>query len=184
RDVLDVAALIGSRVETALLEQVTACQPGHLDELIASGLIIGDGGWLRFRHEIARLAVAQAVPAHRAAPVHAAILAALRSLERDDDPGLAYHAEAAGDRDAVLHFAPKAARRAAELASHREAAAQYRRALRFADGQDARVRAVLYDGPATRPSPVGGGVDAAQAEGRAPRAWRGGGRPRRGGGPR
>src|SRR5262249_62355268 len=107
RDVLDVAALIGSRVETALLEQVTACQPGHLDQLIASGLIIGDGNWLRFRHEIARLAVAQAVPAHRAGPIHAAILAALLSLECDDDPGLAYHPDAAGDPDPLLRFPPQ-----------------------------------------------------------------------------
>ena len=61
RDVLDVAALIGTRVELRLLESVTACPPAAVDELLASGLLAGDGGWLRFRHEIARLAVEQAI---------------------------------------------------------------------------------------------------------------------------
>ena len=62
-----------------------------------------------------------------------------RSRRSSDPPGgepdlarLAHHAEAAGDADAVLRFAPAAAARAATLGAHREAAAQYARALRFA----------------------------------------------------
>ena len=60
REVLDVAALTGARVELDLLESVTACPPAVVDEVLSSGLLAGDGGRLRFRHEIARLAVAQA----------------------------------------------------------------------------------------------------------------------------
>ena len=63
---------------------------------------------------------------HRRAP------AALEG--RSDLARLAYHAEGAGDGDAVLRFAPAAAERAAAAGAHREAAAQYARALRFADG--------------------------------------------------
>ena len=58
----------------------------------------------------------------------------------EQDPGLrqnlsrlAHHAEEAGDREAVLTHAVAAARQAATLRAHREAAAQYARALRFAD---------------------------------------------------
>lgn len=177
RDALDVAALIGSRVDVALLETVSGCQPADLDELVASGLITGDGSrfdraGLKFRHEIARLAVAQAIAAHRSGPIHARILRALLSLGSDDDAGLAYHAEVAGDRDAVLRFAPQAARRAAELASHREAAAQYRRALRFAADAELRERAALYDGLATELSLVDGWQDAAEAGEQALAMWR------------
>jgi predicted ATPase len=95
RHALDVAALIGSRVDVSLLETVAGCQPADLDELVSSGLIIGEGSGLRFRHEIARLAVAQAVAAHRGGPLHARILKALLSLGSDDDASLAYHAEVA-----------------------------------------------------------------------------------------
>ena len=68
RTVLDVAALIGARVEMRLLESVTSCSPSVVDELMSSGLLVGDGTWLRFRHEIARLAVEEAIAAHRRAP--------------------------------------------------------------------------------------------------------------------
>ena len=146
REVLDVAALIGARVELDLLESITACPSAAVDEVLASGLLAEDAGWLRFRHEIARLAVAQAVPARRRAAVHARILAGLGLLGCGDDARMAFHAEAAGDRSGVLHHAPRAARQAAELGSHREAAAQFERALRFASGADPGVAAGLYDG--------------------------------------
>ena len=45
-----------------------------------------------------------------------------------------------------MRYAPAAAVRAASLASHREAAAQYRRAIRFADPADATALAGLCDG--------------------------------------
>jgi DNA-binding CsgD family transcriptional regulator/tetratricopeptide (TPR) repeat protein len=165
REVLDVAALAGARVELDLLQSVTGCPPAAVDEVLASGLLAEDGGWLRFRHEIARLAVAQAVPAHRRAAVHARILAALGSLGFDDDARLAFHAESAGEQPAVLHHAPRAARQAAGLGSHREAAAQFERALRCAAGADPGVAAGLYEGLALELRLVGrypGAVDAGE----------------------
>ena len=119
REVLDVAALIGARVELDLLTSVAASPLAVLDELLASGLLAEDGGWLRFRHEIARLAVEQAVALHRRADIHARILAALGSLGCGDDARMAFHAETAGNGPAVFRHAPRAARRAAELGSHR-----------------------------------------------------------------
>ena len=145
REVLDVAALIGVRVELGLLKSVTASPLPVLDEPLASGLLEVEGQWLRFRHEIARLAVAQAVALHRQAGIHARILAGLGLLGCDDDARMAFHAEAAGDKPAVLHHAPCAARQAAGLGAHREAAAQFERALRCGPGSDPRVTAGLYD---------------------------------------
>src|SRR5262249_40131015 len=101
REVLDIAALSGTRVEGRLLERATGCPVSAVDELAASGLLAGDGVGLRFRHEIARLAVAQAVPAHRGQVIHGLVLAALRSLDCEDDARLAFHAEAAADGAAV-----------------------------------------------------------------------------------
>jgi DNA-binding CsgD family transcriptional regulator/tetratricopeptide (TPR) repeat protein len=146
RGVLDVAALIGARNDLPLIESVTACPPRALDEILASGLLTGDGGWLRFRHEIARLAVEQAIPAHRRSAIHAQILVALESAGCEDHARMAFHAEGADDGPAVFRYASSAARQAAELASHREAAAQFERALRFAAGADPATAAGLYDG--------------------------------------
>jgi len=144
REVLAVAALTGSQIEARLLAWATGCPPSVLDELLASGLLVGDGGWLRFRHEIARLAVAQAVTGHRGQQAHQQLLSGLRSFGCEDEARMAFHADAAGDAAAVLRYAPSAARRAARLGSHREAAVQYERALRFSAGADPATLAGLH----------------------------------------
>jgi DNA-binding CsgD family transcriptional regulator len=145
RQLLEVAALTGARVEAGLLEATAGCPPAAVDELLACGLLAADGGRLRFRHEIARLAVEQAIPARRRAAIHGQLLTALRSSGSQDEAQMAFHAEEADDVAAVLRYAPAAARRAAALASHREAVAQLERALRFAAGAKPVTVAGLYD---------------------------------------
>ena len=172
RTVLDAAALIGTRVEFPLLESVTECPASAVDELLAAGLLTGDGAALRFRHEIARLAVQDAVPAHRRGIIQASILDTLRRSGGGDDARMAYHAEGAGDGPAVLRYAPAAARRAAELGAHREAAAQYERALRFADGAAPAEAARLYDAFGYEASLLDRSHQAVDARERALALWR------------
>ena len=172
RAVLDVAAMIGTRVEWRLLESITVCAPAAADELLGSGLLAGDRGWLKFRHEIARLAVEQSVPAHHRVAVHSRILAGLRGLGCEDDARLAFHAEEAQDDPAVLSYAPSAARRAAELGSHREAAAQFERAVRAAGAADLTTRASLLDGLVGELSMFDRFEDAAVASEQALALWR------------
>jgi DNA-binding CsgD family transcriptional regulator/tetratricopeptide (TPR) repeat protein len=172
RAVLDAAALIGTRVELALLESVADCPPPAIDELLASGLLAGDAMALQFRHEIARLAVEGAVTPYRRSAIHARILASLQALGCDDDARMAFYAEAAGDGPAALRHASAAARRAATLASHREAAAQFERALRCTDGADPATAASLYDGFAYEASLLDRWQEAADARERALALWR------------
>ncbi|GAA3194409.1 hypothetical protein GCM10010468_04200 [Actinocorallia longicatena] len=174
REVLDTAALTGSRVESRLLESVVPCPSPVMDELIASSLVIWDDSRLRFRHEIARLAIEGAVSFHRSRGIHAMVLATLDAQGCDDDARMAFHAEAAADPPAVVRHATAAARRAAWLASHREAAAQYRRALRFAADADADAAtlAELYEGLAEEAALLDQWQDAAEACERALLEWR------------
>ena len=172
RTVLDAAALIGTRVEFPLLESVTECPAPAVDELLGAGMLTGEGAALRFRHEIARLAVQDAIPAHRRGLIHARILDVLGRCSGDDDARMAFHAEGAGDGPAVLRYAPAAARRAAQLGAHREATAQYERALRFADGADAATLAGLYDAFGYEASLLDRSQDAVGARERALALWR------------
>ena len=149
RRVLDAAALVGPQVESEVLRRVVATDAASIDECLAVGVLASDGARLRFRHEIARLAIDETVAAHRRGPMHARILDALVALGVTDDARLAHHAEGAGDRDAVLRHARRAGRRAAELSAHREAALQFSRAERFADGLPDRDRAELLEALAT-----------------------------------
>lgn len=172
RDVLDGAALVGATVDLPLLRSVMECSAEVLDELLASGLLAGDGTRLKFRHELARLAVEDAIADHRRGVIHARILDALYAQGCDDDATMASHAEAAGDGPAVLRHAPAAARRASELDSHRVAFAQYERALRYADDTDWTTTAGLYDAFANEASLVDRWQEAADARAHALDLWR------------
>ncbi|WP_281173595.1 helix-turn-helix transcriptional regulator [Actinokineospora inagensis] len=171
RGYLDVAAMIGAKVEVSLLAEVCPDLVA-LDELPASGLLVVDGRWFRFRHEIARLAVAQAIPAHRAHSIHQRLLTALCARGCADEARMAFHAEECGDGEAVLRYAPAAARRAARLGSHHEAAAQFERALRFADRAGLVVRAELYEGLADESALLGRLPVAEEAAEKALASWR------------
>jgi DNA-binding CsgD family transcriptional regulator/tetratricopeptide (TPR) repeat protein len=168
RQVLETAALMGLRIDASLL----ADRQAALDELSASGLLVDEGIGLRFRHEIARLAIAQEIPAHRQAVIHAEILNALLVNGSRDDARMAFHAEGAGDDEAVVRHASLAARRAVDLGSHREAAAQYERALRWAAAATPSAQAELYTGLAEEATLSDRSQTAADADEQALRLWR------------
>ena len=82
RRLLETASLLGARADLDLLDELVAPEPEAWDALLDSGLLVAEGGDLRFRHEITRLAVQETVPPHRAAPVHARVLALLVRARR------------------------------------------------------------------------------------------------------
>jgi DNA-binding CsgD family transcriptional regulator/tetratricopeptide (TPR) repeat protein len=134
RMLLEAVAIAPPRMELSLLEVVVPEVLGSLEECVESGMLVSDAAAIAFRHELARLAIEAAVPPDRQLTLHRAVLAALmESSDSADLARLAHHAEAAGDRAAVLRFAPTAAARASSLGAHREAAEQYARTLRFAE---------------------------------------------------
>lgn len=132
---LEACAVIGTRIEPWLLERVSTPTVEAVNECLSRGMLRATGAALAFRHELTREAVLHALSPPRALELHRAVLRALRaSPPGTGDPArLAHHADAAGDWAAVLEHAPQAAQRAAVLGAHREAAAQYARALRYAD---------------------------------------------------
>jgi DNA-binding CsgD family transcriptional regulator/type II secretory pathway predicted ATPase ExeA len=147
RQLLDAVAVVPGEVELWLLTALAGEAIDRLDEAIASGVLrAGDTG-VSFRHELARRAVAESIAPHRRVALHERALAVLAGrTDRQLDPArLAHHADAAGAAEAVLRYAPAAGARAAGLGAHREAAAQYARALRYADSAPAAVRAELLE---------------------------------------
>ena len=140
-----------------LLEAVAIAQPADLstigaiagdvleslEDCIASGMLIPAAGGAAFRHELARQVIEEAIAPTRRSAMHAQALHALASSS--DYARLAHHAEAAGDGAAVLRFAPPAARQAAALGAHRESAAHYGRALRFAQALSPAEQAELLE---------------------------------------
>jgi DNA-binding CsgD family transcriptional regulator len=132
RALLDAVAIAPPRADLWLLAALTDGELEGLEDCLASGMLRAERDAVSFRHEIARVGIEEALAPHRRLALHRRALAALAAHGARPDPArLAHHAEAADDADAVQRYAPAAGERAALLGSHREAAAQFARALHF-----------------------------------------------------
>ena len=145
RALLEAVAVVPPRAELWLLEAIAREELERFEECLATGVLTADSGAVGFRHELARVAIHESLPLGRKVALHRAVLAALSA--RDDSPPslarLTHHAEAAGDTRAVLRYAPPAARHAASVGAHREAAALYEQTLRHSDALEPSARADL-----------------------------------------
>ena len=147
RGLLEAIAVAGPQAELWLLERLVAGAREQLEQCLSSGMVVSIGDSVAFRHELARDAIAGAISDHHKLALHDAVLEALTSPPwgEPDLARLAHHADAAGDRGAVLRFVPEAAAQAAKLGAHREAAALYARALQYADSLPLDALAALLE---------------------------------------
>src|SRR6202521_3445370 len=135
RALLDAVAVVPQQAELWLLEAVSPEQFPALGECLGSGMLGRQNGAVSFRHELARMAIDDSIPPDRALQLHRRTLRALANPSHGapDVTRLAHHAEAAGDDEAMLRYGRAAGERASALGAHREAAAQFSRALQVAD---------------------------------------------------
>jgi DNA-binding CsgD family transcriptional regulator/tetratricopeptide (TPR) repeat protein len=141
RDAAGFVSVVPSQAEPALLTPRGA----GVEECLAGGLLSATTEGIAFRHELLRRAVEEALSPVRRAALHADVLALLAARPGVDPARLVHHAHHAGDAAAVLHWAPIAARRAAEARANRQAVAHYELALRHAAGIPATQRADLLE---------------------------------------
>src|SRR3954447_16064324 len=177
RKTLEAAAVIGSRVEVSLLRKAANANSGvdsadAIDECLTAGALLSEPDGFRFRHEIARRAVEEALPAHRRTELHQRVLELPTDTGCKDDARMAHHAEAAGDAAAVLEYAPRAARRAAGVGAHREAAMQLERAVRFTAHADQLTHAQLLTALGKEQGLIDHWEDAASIQQEALLLWR------------
>jgi DNA-binding CsgD family transcriptional regulator/tetratricopeptide (TPR) repeat protein len=145
RQLMNLVSVVPGRCELAILEAAFPNALELIDECAAQGLLVADAGFAAFRHEIARLAAEDALPAGQRTRWHGHVLAQLEASAPEARARLAHHADLAGNREALLMYGPLAAAQAARLSAHRAAVSHYRRVLTFADSLEAREQADLLE---------------------------------------
>jgi DNA-binding CsgD family transcriptional regulator len=145
--VVEAASVAPPMLDAALTLAVCGDASDSVDECLATGILVARDGGIAFRHELARVAIEETLSPTRRLALHRAVLLALTDRPHDatDLARIAHHAEQAADRDAVLRYAPAAAEEATRLGAHREAAAQYARALLFAGNLSPEQQASLHE---------------------------------------
>ncbi len=130
-----VTALVGASAEAA----ARSC--------VEHGVLVQDDtGGLKFRHELARQATLARLPKPAQQALHAEFDAAIAASAADIAPSRrVFHAAGAQDAARVLELAPDAAKHAARLGAHREAAAHLATALKFAADAPPEMAAQLNE---------------------------------------
>jgi predicted ATPase/DNA-binding CsgD family transcriptional regulator len=180
REVLDAASVVPARIEIELLKSVLSPSASAMEECLERGMLRIEGSSLMFRHELARRALEDALAPSRKQNLHQRVLQVLsqRGEEKTPFSRLVHHAAFAGDGDAVLRFAPQAARQAASVGAHLEAAAHYQTALRYADKLDPVEQAQLLESRAYECYVTSQFDEAIRAQAKALEIWRRLNRPR------
>src|SRR5262249_43161028 len=130
-----------------MIDAVLTPAPEVVAAALSSGLLSADGEYYAFRHELARITVADAIAGPRSQTLHSQVLAELKAGAEGHVAAarLVHHAANAGDQEAVVRFAPQAAAKAASHGAHREAAALYKVALDHAQHAELQTRADLLE---------------------------------------
>lgn len=143
RALLGKLSVVPAQVERWLAETLA----GDVETLLVaerSGMLAGDAGAVRFRHELARQAVESSLTAGERVRANATVVQALLGSSPPDAARLVHHAERAGMVDVLLEHGPDAAEEAAGHGSHRQAAEILRVVLHQARGLSRPDRALLH----------------------------------------
>lgn len=124
RQVLDLVSIVPGEAARPLIDTILGPSEEHVTECARQGLLRVETDTVSFHHELTRHAVETALSPADRRRLNAEVLAETR--EQGDLAQLVHHAVGANDVDAIIEYAPKAARAAMAIQSHREAATQFR----------------------------------------------------------
>lgn len=141
---LEQLAVVPSQVELPLARALLG-ELAVLGEAERSGMLEVRDHAVAFRHELARRAVEDSLPASERMRCNERVLAALLERAEPDLARVVHHAVHAGDDRAVLAHAPEAARRAVRAGAQRQAASHYEQVLRRADLLDVDDHAAIAE---------------------------------------
>jgi DNA-binding CsgD family transcriptional regulator/tetratricopeptide (TPR) repeat protein len=144
RVVVDMVSVVPSKAELDLVTAVLGPSQTALAEAEEAGVLQLEDSAVAFRHELARRSVEADLTEMNRRQLNLRVLRAAQDLGYDPARA-AHHARIGGDVDALIHLAPLAARRAAELESHSEAVAHLRTLEPHLDRLDAEMCADHYD---------------------------------------
>jgi DNA-binding CsgD family transcriptional regulator/tetratricopeptide (TPR) repeat protein len=145
QEALEQLSVVPSHVSLELADALLGARVEALAEAEIAGVVEMRSQGLAFRHELARRALEQSLPAIRRRTLNAAVVEALRADPRPERARLMHHAVEAGDVDTIVSVGPDAAREAAKAGAHRQALAHLESVRPHLDRLGEREAAAVLD---------------------------------------
>jgi DNA-binding CsgD family transcriptional regulator/tetratricopeptide (TPR) repeat protein len=147
RQVCELLSIMPTGLETDYLEQLEPHYATALATCLETKIILLKDNRLFFKHELYRRTIENALSPFMRIKLNGRILTTFR--ERFENNGeterIIHHAKNANDHATVVRYAPIAARQAATLGAHTEAARLYFSAIEYYQGKDPETLVTLYE---------------------------------------
>jgi DNA-binding CsgD family transcriptional regulator/tetratricopeptide (TPR) repeat protein len=147
RQVCELLSVLPTGLETNYLEELEPQYATALASCLETKIILLKDNRLSFKHELYRRTIEYALSPFIRIQLNRRILTTFR--ERFEAGGeterIIHHAKNANDHPTVVQYAPVAARQAAALGAHVEAARLYHSAIEYYQGKDQDTLVTLYE---------------------------------------
>jgi len=142
-EMLRILSVIPEPIPTETVSRLTGFEESRLVECERRGLLLVRGEFVAFRHELIRRAVEASLTISEGVAFNRKVL---EQLPPETDPArLIHHARQANDIGQLVELAPRAARAAAAVESHREAVDHFRQLTPHLDDLDQDVKGTILD---------------------------------------
>lgn len=147
RQVCELLSVMPTGFETGYLEELEPGYAGALAETLQTKIVILKENRLHFKHELYRRTIESSLSPFTRIALHKKLLTAFsEKMETNGEiERIIHHARNANDHETVVRFAPIAARNAAALGAHIEAARLWFSAIEYYQGSDPDTLVGLYE---------------------------------------
>jgi DNA-binding CsgD family transcriptional regulator len=147
RKVGELLSIMPTGLETDYLGELEPQYASALAACLDTKIVQLKDNRLLFKHELYRRTIESSLSPFTRIALNSKILSAFqdRFEARGEIERIIHHAKNANDHQTVVRFAPKAARQAASLGAHTEAARLYFSAIEYYQGKDPDILVELYE---------------------------------------
>ena len=147
KHVWEILSVLPTAFEISYLEKIDPYYTVAIENCLDSKILILDNGRISFKHELFRRTIEESLsPLVRVALNKKVLKLFLESFEREQRiEQIVHHAKNANEYDFVVHYAPIAARQAASVGSHTEAAKLYLSAIEYYQENDEDTLIDFYE---------------------------------------
>jgi DNA-binding CsgD family transcriptional regulator len=148
RQIWDLLSVIPAGFEITYLEKLEPQYAAAIEKCVEKKLLIINDGQINFKHELYRRAIEASLSPLKKVLLNKNILDLFRASfeENQQIERIIHHAKNANAYDVVVHYAPLAAKKAAALGAHIQAAKLYLSAIEYYQGNDEEILIGFYDG--------------------------------------
>ena len=126
---LQLLSVVPGHAETQLVKRLIGEDLWSLDDAEQRGLIVAEPEGFRYRHDLVRKVVAQALPSAARIDFNRRALEALKALDDVEVSRIVHYAKEAQDSEAVVEYGLIAARQSVAAGANHEALAHYERVI-------------------------------------------------------